>query len=190
MNLVEDLDIYAYRKGWPRWAFVFIPIFYPSTWPIIAYRYGSWVVKLRTVLLKVPLYIVYFFMKRATEVLTTIEISEYTEIDKGLFIAHVGSIVVAHHTKIGRYASIHQGVTIGVMGDSDQLPQIGDNVYFGAGAKVLGPVKIGNNVVIGANAVVTHDVPDNAITGGIPAKIINYKGSQEFIHYRKKFPGT
>jgi len=186
LNLVEDLDVYAYRKGWPRWAFVFIPIFYPSTWPIIAYRYGSWVVKLRTVLLKVPLYIVYFFMKRATEVLTTIEISEHADIGPGLFIAHIGNIVIVHHSKIGSYASMHQGVTVGGVGKEEDLPIIGDRVYFGAGAKILGAVKIGNDVVIGANAVVTRDVQDNAVVGGIPAEILGSGGSKDFVHYRTK----
>jgi hypothetical protein len=47
MKLLEDLDVYAFRKGWPRWASFFVPFFYPNSWPIIVYRFGSWVVKLR-----------------------------------------------------------------------------------------------------------------------------------------------
>lgn len=54
---------------------------------------------------------------------------------------------------------------------------VGDNCYFGLGVKILGSVKIGNNVTIGANAVVTKDIPDNAVVGGIPAKIIKIKQS-------------
>ena len=52
---------------------------------------------------------------------------------------------------------------------------MGDNCYFGLGVKILGSVKIGNNVTIGANAVVTKDIPDNAVVGGVPAKIIKIK---------------
>jgi serine O-acetyltransferase len=81
---------------------------------------------------------------------------------------------------------MHQGVTIGAIGSGGGFPEIGNCVYFGAGSKILGAVKIGNDVVIGANAVVTRDVPDNAVAGGIPAKIINYKSSQKFVHYREK----
>jgi serine O-acetyltransferase len=122
MKLFDDLDVYAFRKGWPRWASFFVPFFYPNSWPIIAYRFGSRVVKLRNPLLKIPLYLIYFPIKRITEILTTIEISEYAEIDKGFFIAHIGSVVVGHHTKIGRYASMHQGVTIGAIGSGGGVP--------------------------------------------------------------------
>jgi len=172
MRLFEDLDVYAYRKGWPRWACILVPIFYPSTWPIVAYRFGAWVVRLRSGPLRHLLYLLYFPLKRITEILTTVEISEHAQIGEGLFVAHIGSIVISHDTKIGRYASMHQGVTIGVMGrdgSSEKMPEIGDCVYFGAGAKIIGPIKIGDNVVVGANAVVTRDVPDNAIVVGVPA---------------------
>ena len=186
MKLVEDLDMYAVRKGWPRWSVFAIPLFFPACWPIIVYRFGSWVVTIRWRLLRIPLYIIYFPIKRLMEILTTIEMSEYADIDGGFYIAHIGNIVIAHHTKIGKNTSMHQGVTIGVTGSGEELPVIGDRVYFGAGAKIVGPVKIGNDVVIGANAVVTRDVPDSAVVVGIPARVLNYKGSFDFVHYRNK----
>lgn len=65
-------------------------------------------------------------------------------------------------------------------------PSIGNNVYFGAGSKIIGDIKLGNNVLIGANAVVVKSFPENAVIGGIPAQIINNKGSMDFIHYRGK----
>lgn len=186
MKLIDDLDAYAFRKGWPRWACIFVPLFYPGCWPVIVYRYGSWVVGLKSRLLRWPLYVTYFPMKRLMELLTTIDLSEHAVIDGGFYIAHVGNIVVGHHTRMGPHASIHQGVTIGGGGSGRGFPVIGDNVYFGAGAKIIGPVKIGNNAVIGANAVVTHDVPDNAVVGGVPAQVLSYRSSNEFVHFRGK----
>ncbi len=66
------------------------------------------------------------------------------------------------------------------------FPILGDRVYLGAGAKILGPVRIGSDVVIGANAVVIRDVPDKAVVAGVPAKVLNYKGSFDFIHFRSR----
>jgi serine O-acetyltransferase len=190
MKLLDDLDIYAFRKGWPRWACLAVPLFYPSSWPIVVYRFGSWVVKLRWAWLRLPLYLLYFPLKRLMELLTTIEISEYAEIGGGFFIPHLGNIVVGHHSTIGRYASMHQGVTLGGEGSGGSFPIVGDRVYFGAGAKIIGAVKIGNDVVIGANAVVTHDAPDNAVIVGIPARVLNYRGSSEFVHFRDRQAGS
>ena len=66
-------------------------------------------------------------------------------------------------------------------GGKQFVPIIGDRVYIGPGAKLFGKIRIGNDVAIGANAVVTKDVPDNAVVVGVPAKIISYKGSSDFI---------
>lgn len=89
---------------------------------------------------------------------------------KGLMIYHYGSIVVNGNARIGDYATIYPGVVIGAK--SNGCPHIGNHCFIGAGSKVLGGVKIGNNVTIAPNAVVVKDVPDNAVVGGIPAKII------------------
>lgn len=186
MRLIDDLDAYAYRKGWPRWAIIFVPFVYPATWPIIVFRFGAWVVRLRWSFLKMFLYVIYFPLKRLTEILTTIEISEHAEIGGGFYIAHIGNIVIGHHTVVGSNSSFHQGVTIGGEGSGGKFPVLGDRVYFGAGAKIMGPVTIGNDVVIGANAVVIRDAPDNAVIGGVPAKILNYHSSRNFVHYRGK----
>lgn len=66
------------------------------------------------------------------------------------------------------------------------VPKIGDRVYFGPGAKAFGPIEIGSDVAIGTNAVVLESLPDNAVAVGVPAKIVNYKGSSDFIVYRKE----
>ena len=67
-------------------------------------------------------------------------------------------------------------------GGNKGYPTIGDNVYIGPGAKIVGAVKVGNNVAIGANCVVTKDVPDNAVVVGVPGKIISYTGSEGYVN--------
>lgn len=90
----------------------------------------------------------------------------------GLCLAHYGTLVVNKNTKIGKNCRIHVGVNIGSQGGT---PVIGDNVYIGPGVKIFGPITIGNNVTIGANAVVNKSFPDNCVVAGVPAKIIKHK---------------
>lgn len=85
----------------------------------------------------------------------------------GLYIMHYGTIVVNPACRIGANCNINADVNIGMGGSI-----IGDNCYIAPGVKIIKPVHIGNNVKIGANAVVTKDIPDNCIVAGIPAKII------------------
>lgn len=112
--------------------------------------------------------------------------------EEGLSIAHYGCIVVNNNAKIGKNCRIHEGVTIGITGDryipgtpenDEQIAAIiGDNVFIGTGAKIIGAVKIADGVVIGANSVVTKDILEPNITvGGIPAKKISDKGSEKYI---------
>lgn len=95
---------------------------------------------------------------------------EANEIGGGLFIQHGFSTMISAE-KIGENFWINQQVTLGYK-DNTRAPIIGDNVMVTCGAKVLGPITIGSNVTVGANAVVVKDVPDNVVVGGIPAKVI------------------
>ncbi|MHB8076061.1 serine O-acetyltransferase [Desulfosporosinus fructosivorans] len=97
----------------------------------------------------------------------------------GLSIAHWGSIVVHPDARVGNNCRIHSAVNIGVF--NGKSPTIGNNVYIAPGAKLFGGITIGDNVTIGANAVVNKDVPSNVTVGGIPAKIISKKDSSELI---------
>lgn len=99
-------------------------------------------------------------------------------IGPGFRIYHVGGFThVGKNVKIGKNCTMLPGVVFGnkTEADDDRPVIVGDNCYLGLNAKILGPVKIGNNVTVGANSVVTKDIPDNAIVGGVPAKIIKYK---------------
>lgn len=96
-----------------------------------------------------------------------------TQVGQGCTIAHGGVGIVVHpDAQIGRDVILCQQVTIGGTGTRQGAPVIGDGVYLGAGAKVLGPVEIGSHCIIGANAVVVHDIPSRCIAAGVPARII------------------
>jgi serine O-acetyltransferase len=92
--------------------------------------------------------------------------------------------VVSDQAVIGSNVNISQGITIGRTnrGEKQGVPTIGDEVYIGPGAKIIGKINIGNNITIGANAVVTSDIPNNACVAGIPAKIISYAGSEGYVN--------
>ena len=95
---------------------------------------------------------------------------------KGLRINHFGLIVVNSKARIGEFCDIHQGVNIGENTDK-KAPSIGNDVWIGPGAKIFGGINIGNNVMIGANSVVTKSFPDNVIVMGIPAAIKKVTGN-------------
>lgn len=96
----------------------------------------------------------------------------------GFRMFHSGGYVhVGPQTHIGKNCTLMPGVVFGNKNQDCKWQEItvGDNCYFGLDSKIFGPVHIGNNVVVGANSVVTKDVPDNAVIGGIPAKIIRFQ---------------
>ena len=101
----------------------------------------------------------------------------------GLCITHWGTIVVSSHAKIGKNCRIHPSSCIG---NHMGAPIIGDNVYIGPGAKIFGNITIGNNVAIGANAVVNKSVPNNVTVAGAPAKIISHKSSLDASVFQPK----
>jgi serine O-acetyltransferase len=114
-----------------------------------------------------------------------IQIPASTEIGAGLHIGHPGTIVVHPRSRIGRNCNISQGVTLGQAnrGPRKGHPTVGDGVYIGPGAKLVGAVRVGNNVAIGANCVVTGDVPDNAVIVGVPGRVISFAGAEDYINH-------
>ena len=145
---------------------------------VCVYRFGRWAYSLpRTIgfAFKIP----YFIASKTIEITTGIMLPASVEAGEGLYIAHFGSIIINGGSVIGRNCKISHEVTVGTKGAGRGLdvPIIGDDVYIGAGAKVLGGIRINNGAIIGANAVVVKNVPEGAIVAGVPAKIIGYNKS-------------
>jgi len=102
------------------------------------------------------------------------EISYHAQIGKGLFLPHLNGIIIHGGSIIGDNCCILQQVTIGENGNKIKgvSPKLGDKNEIGAGAKIIGPITIGDNVVVGANSVVCKDFESDVIIAGVPAKII------------------
>lgn len=134
---------------------------------------------------KSPFYLLLILIIRSKKYRFGIDIPPTTNIGSGLYIGHFGGIIINGSCTIGKNLNISQGVTIGKSnrGKRKGVPIIGDNVYIGPGAKLIGGIKIGDNVAIGANCVVINDVPCDAVVVGIPGKIISYKGSVGYINF-------
>ena len=99
--------------------------------------------------------------------------------DEGLSIAHYGALVVNTRTRVGKNCRIHAMVVIGATNGNPAAPVIGDNVYIGAGAKIIGDIRIANGVAIGANAVVVKSIDEPDTTwGGVPARKISERSSR------------
>jgi serine O-acetyltransferase len=162
-------------------------------WALVVYRAGSWCVRNHRrygLPVKFMLYGLTICQKLC-EIATGIEIPFTARIGRGLYIGHFGQIILSPMAVMGEFCNISQGITIGQAGRGDEqyVPIIGNRVYIGPGAKLFGKLTVGNDVAIGANAVVTRDLPDNAVAVGIPAKVINYNSSRDFINFNRRKMG-
>lgn len=161
-NIVSDFR--AYRNNYSFQGF----------WIMLVYRLGRWQFCLESKFLRFPFMALYSFLFKLIEMFTKAHISCEAEIGRDFIIDHYGDILISPKVRIGSGCRIRQEVVVGYKDDMflDAVPTIGSYVDIGAGAKLLGKIKIGNNVKIGANAVVIHDVPDNCTAVGVPARII------------------
>lgn len=140
---------------------------------LLAYRVAHWLH-----LKGVP-----FFPRAISQLarwLTGIEIHPAAKIGTGFFIDHGMGVVIGETAEIGDYVTLFQGVTLGGTGKErgKRHPTLGNHVVVGAGAKILGGIKIGDNVKVGANSVVLKSVPPNSTVTGVPARIIKSEGQR------------
>ena len=141
-----------------------------GVWATTLYRFNKFAHRKKLKMLYIPL----MFAQKAMEVATGISLLPSTNIGPGLYIGHFGGIIIHHNAAIGKRLNIGQGVTIGELGKGHGgVPVIGDDVYIGVGASVLGNITVGNNAVIGAGAVVLKDVQKGETVVGVPARPIH-----------------
>jgi serine O-acetyltransferase len=140
---------------------------YPGFHAVLVYRLARWFWTHR-------FYFLGRFVSHIGRALTGIEIHPGAVIGKAFFIDHGMGVVIGETSEIGDNVTLFHGVTLGgtAWQKGKRHPTIGNNVVIGTGAKVLGPVKIGDNTRIGANSVVISEIPPNSIVVGIPGKVV------------------
>jgi serine O-acetyltransferase len=166
-------DLRAHRNDWGAQGF----------WVMVIYRFGRWRYTVRPALLRKLLSLIYKVLYKLVQIVTGIELPCEVDVGPGFVIDHFGGIVISGYAKFGANCRIRNGVVVGLSHVADPCaPQFGDNVDIGTGAKILGRIRIGNNVAIGANAVVLCDVPDNCVAVGVPAVVKRRKSGSATPH--------
>ena len=141
-------------------------------WVMLVYRFGRWRYSIKQRWLRLPFSFAYRILKLLSQILTGIDLPCEVQVGRRLTIEHFGDIIISGDTVIGDDVVIRNGVTIGLKRTGEAgAPVLGNRVDIGAGAKILGAIRIGDDVVIGANAVVLQDIPANSLAVGVPAKI-------------------
>lgn len=154
-------------------------------WAIVCYRAGHWLSRRR-----LPFGVRHLVMGcyrlwwKWVEVATGISISPDCTIGPGLYIGHFGQIFVQHpDIVIGCDCNLSQGVTLGLAkrGRVWGVPRLGDRVYVAPGAKIIGPIKVADGTVVGANAVLSRNTLPDSVVAGIPARVVAMTGSADYI---------
>lgn len=168
-------DWVANGKDWSR----------PGFRAIAVYRFGVWRMGIKSKIIRAPFSVFYRLMFRSIRNGYSIELPYSARVGRRLVIEHQGAIVVHGNAQLGDDCIIRQGVTLGnrYMDRPNEAPTLGDRVNVGAGAMLLGAITISNDAVIGANAVVLHDVEANTAVVGIPAKPIGKHKTQRQVAY-------
>lgn len=171
--LREDiLRTYHYQEG-NRFAKIVNTLRAPGVQAVAVYRFGQWC-RLQNILFRIFFDPVYLVLNGLLKILWGIELPRSARIGPGLYIGHFGGITISPASVIGSNCNIAQNVTIGVAGKGEKrgVPTLGSNVHIAPGARVFGKIMIGNNVKIGANTVVTADIPDDSIAVLSPGFVI------------------
>jgi serine O-acetyltransferase len=151
-------------------------LFRQGLWVMAVYRFGRWRYQIRRRWLRMPFSAAYRILWLSMEILTGIELPCEAIVGRRFRIDHFGGIIISGDAVFGDDCVIRNGVTVGLRNTGERgSPVIGNRVDVGAGAKILGSIRIGDDVAIGANAVVLTDVPSHSIAVGIPARVLPRK---------------
>ena len=153
-------------------------------WAIFVYRISNSIYKSKLpILIKKPLLVLAIIWQKWVEIVAGISLPYSAEIGSEFYIGHFGGIIINAKSVIGNNCNISQGVTIGISGKSINrgVPIIGNNVYIGANAVVVGKITVGDNAVVGANSFVNRDIETNTTVLGIPAKKVSDNTSSDYI---------
>ena len=174
--------------GGNNWLRILLRAFFGQNFPVIFwFRIGTYLESKKNFFSRIFLFIVSAIHKHY-QYSRGIELKIGTKVGKGLRFCHFSGITIAKSVVIGEYCSIHQGVTLGESYSPKSFGKatLGDHVVIFAGAKVCGKITLGDYSAVGANSVVTHDVPSNCLVAGMPAKIIKEDTSDMFYGIFKK----
>ena len=139
---------------------------------MVVYRFGRWRYRVRPTVARKPLSLIYHIAYKFIQIITGIELPCEAIVGRNFAIDHFGGIIISGYAEFGDNCRIRNGVVVGLRRVGEKVaPIIGNNVDIGAGAKLLGPIRIGDNVLVGANAVVLCDVPADYIAVGVPAVV-------------------
>jgi serine O-acetyltransferase len=146
----------------------------PAVWSIACYRLGNWLYVARPfILIRIPLKIISFVANKFCEVFMEMCIDPHASIGPGLYIGHIGGVHINPQAVIGSNCDLTHRVTIGASAMGRQgAPVLGDDVYIGTGATLVGKIKIGNGAKIAANTLVINNIPAGATVMGVPGRII------------------
>ena len=146
----------------------------PAIWAIAIHRLGNWLYVTKPFfLVRIPLKVVFFFAYMFSEVVMEMSLDPQATIGGGLYIAHIGGVHINPQAIVGSNCDLTHHVTIGASAMGRQgSPVVGNNVYIGTGATLVGKIKIGNGAKIAANTLVITNIPDGATVMGVPGRII------------------
>lgn len=148
----------------------------PACWAMMTYHFGVWSKNRKFAPLRATTDAVYSLAALAVELTSGISIDRNSVIGHQLHLVHSGNIKIDAGVRIGAHVGIMHNVTITGADDRAGLPVIGDNVYIGTGATIMGPVVIGQGARIASNSLVMDDVPPGTTAVGVPARVLRYTG--------------
>ena len=144
-----------------------VALCYPGLHAVWSYRFSHW-------LWRHDMKLVARIVSAVTRSVTGVDIHPAAVLGEGLLIDHATGVVIGETAEVGAQVTLYQGVTLGgtSLSKGKRHPTVGDRVTIGAGAKILGPITIGHDSRIGANAVVVREVPPNSVVVGVPGQVI------------------